>query len=84
MENGKEQPLFFGDGDIEHVSLIQSFDNETDRVLIIDPATGAPKYRRVSLGKLFDVLISDRANELKALWIISSSRVKDVDVTITR
>lgn len=69
--------LLFGDGDMEHVSLIQGFDHKSDRVLIVDPAIGMPAYQTVSLGKLFDVLISNRANEQKGLWIIRSSRVKD-------
>ena len=75
--------LLFGDGDLEHVSLIQSFDNEADRILIIDPAIGAPKYRKVNLEKLSNVLISDQASEQVGLWIISFSRVIDADVANT-
>jgi hypothetical protein len=68
--------LLFGDGDLEHVSLIQSFDNEADTVLIIDPAIGAPKHRKLNLEQLSRVLISDRAGKQTGLWIIRSSRVK--------
>ena len=69
--------LLFGEGDREHVSLIQSFDNEADMVSIIDPAIGAPKYQKLNLEKLSNVLISKRAAEQKGLWIISSEEIED-------
>jgi len=67
--------LLFGDGDMEHLSLIQCFDNEANTVLIIDPAIGVPKHRKVNLEKLSNVLISNRASEQIGLWIIRSERV---------
>jgi len=69
--------LLFGEGDREHVSLIQSFDNEADNVSIIDPAIGGPKHRKLNLEKLSNVLISKRAGEQKGLWIISSEGVEN-------
>ena len=64
--------LLFGDGDTEHVSLIQGFDDEAKTVLIIDPAIGVPKHRTTNLEKLAHVLISKRAGEQTDLWIIGS------------
>jgi hypothetical protein len=73
--------LLFGEGDSEHVSLIQSFDDEADRVLIIDPAVGAPAHQAVDLEKLSKALISDRTGKQKSLWIISASNADNADVT---
>jgi hypothetical protein len=84
--------LLFGDGDPEHVALIQSFDNETNRIWIIDPAIGMPTHRGLNLKKLSDVLYSDPTGEQKGLWIIegsgpfidqSAARVKPVDVDLS-
>jgi hypothetical protein len=69
--------LLFGEGDREHVSLIQRFDNETDMVSIIDPAIGAPKNRELKLEKLSNVLISEPTNERESLWIISSEKAQE-------
>jgi hypothetical protein len=69
--------LLFGAGDKEHVSLIQGFDDGAGRVLIIDPAVGAPAHLEVNLEKLFKALISDRTGKQKALWIISASEADD-------
>ncbi len=75
--------LLWGDGDMEHVSLIQSFDDEADKILIVDPAIGVPKYQKVNFEKLSNILISNRTSKQIGLWIISSSRVEDADVTNT-
>ncbi len=63
--------LLFGDGDIEHVSLIQEFEPETEELLVIDPAIGAPKYRRTTLPRLFEVFSQHDVSEHGGLWIIS-------------
>jgi hypothetical protein len=71
------RPLLFGDGDVEHVSLIQSFDNETDTVLIIDPVRGAPKHRKANLKQLSEILTSNRSGEQIGLWIIRPESVHE-------
>ena len=63
----------FGDGDTEHVSLIQSIDTMSREVTIIDPAIRAPKIRRASSSKLFNILKNHAVSELGGLWVISSS-----------
>lgn len=66
--------LLFGDGDIEHVSLIQEFDSESGRILIVDPAIGAPKIRESTLEKLCNTLSAHDVSEHGGLWIVSSQQ----------
>ena len=68
----RKKLLLFGDGDIEHVSLIQSFDTETNNILVIDPAIGAPKHRKTNLEKLSEVLNLRQVSGQNKLWIVSS------------
>ena len=75
--------LLFGDGDIEHVSLIQSFDTETNNILVIDPAIEAPKHRKTDLEKLFEVLNLRQVSGQKKLWLVSSLKDNDLEVKIT-
>jgi hypothetical protein len=75
-----DRRLLFGEGDSEHVSLIQSFDNEAGSVLMIDPAVGAPPHQKVDLEKLSKALISDRTGKQKSLWIISASKADNAEV----
>lgn len=56
--------ILFGDGDNEHVSLIQQIDRKS--LTIIDPALGAPKVRKTTLSLLILSLIKE-----KSLWVIS-------------
>jgi hypothetical protein len=61
----------FGEGDIEHVSLIQDIDTESEEITIIDPAIGAPKIRRTKISRLIQALKSHQINEQSGFWIIS-------------
>jgi hypothetical protein len=63
--------LLFGDGDAEHVSLIQEIAPENNRVVIIDPAIGVPKIRETGLNHLTDVLHDHENDNLKGFWIVS-------------
>lgn len=58
--------VLFNDGDIEHVSLIQSIDGHI--ITLIDPAIGMPKIRKVTSPKLLRALVFQ-----KAFWIISQN-----------
>lgn len=60
----------FGDGDREHVSLIQEFDSESGEVVVVDPAIGGS--RNTTLSTLFDALQSPDVGELGGLWVFSS------------
>lgn len=64
--------LLFGDGDTEHVSLIQEINTETGELTIIDPAIGVPKKRKTKSSKLSQVLKSNKVNKSGGFWIISS------------
>ena len=65
--------VLFGDGDAEHVSLIQDIDTESEEITIIDPAIGAPRVRRSYSTKIIHVLKNHSISKLGGLWIISSS-----------
>lgn len=61
----------FGDGDIEHVALIETFNSATGRVTMVDPAIGAPKHRTASSDKIFETIQAHDASKLGGLWLIS-------------
>lgn len=61
--------LLWGNGDTEHVSLIQEIGNE--ELTIIDPAIGVPKIRKTRLSKLIRVLNSYKASSQCGFWIVS-------------
>jgi hypothetical protein len=63
--------LLFGDGDTEHVSLIQEFDTENDELTIMDPAIRIPKIRKAKLSKLIQVLNRRETGRLGGFWIVS-------------
>jgi hypothetical protein len=63
--------LLFGEGDVEHVSLIQEIDTESEEITIVDPAVGVPKIRRTKLSRLIHALKSHQVNEQSSFWIIS-------------
>ncbi|HBF37123.1 MAG TPA: hypothetical protein DDW50_07365 [Firmicutes bacterium] len=65
--------VLFGDGDCEHVSLLQEFDAENGKVTIIDPAIGVPKVRKAELSNLIEALGSQATNNLYGLWIVSGT-----------
>ena len=66
--------LLFGDGDTEHVSLIQEFDTENNEITIVDPATVVAKIRRAKFSRLIQVLKSYETNRLGGFWIVSRKK----------
>jgi hypothetical protein len=64
----------FGDGDLEHVSLIESYDRGSDHVIIIDPSIRAPKVRGSSLLKIFNTIQNHGISKNNGLWIISDHK----------
>ena len=66
--------LLFGDGDTEHVSLIQEFDSENDEVTIVDPAIGVAKIKKVKFSRLIQVLNSHETSKLAGFWIVSRTK----------
>jgi hypothetical protein len=65
--------ILFGDGDTEHVSLIQAIDDESTQLTIIDPAIGVPKVRTTRLSNLIKALPTQGNNHLGGFWIISGT-----------
>ena len=65
--------LIFGDGDTEHVSLIQEINTETGELTIIDPATGVPKKRKTKSSKLNQVLKAHKVSKSGGFWIVLSA-----------
>jgi hypothetical protein len=61
----------FGAGDVEHVSLVASFDTITHEIVIIDPAKATPSVRITTCDKLFDALRTHANSDHGGLWIIS-------------
>lgn len=63
--------VLFGDGDIEHVSLIEAFAIDSGRVTVVDPAIDAPKRRNTTIADIFKTIRNHDASEIGGLWIIS-------------
>jgi hypothetical protein len=61
----------FGDGDIEHVSLIEEFNKESGQVTVVDPAIGAPKRRVTTIFEIFKTMQHNNVCEIGGFWIIS-------------
>ena len=61
----------FGEGDREHVALIEAFNRTAGRVKLVDPAIGAPKHRTASIDKIFETIQTHEASSLGGLWLIS-------------
>ena len=66
--------LLFGDGDVEHVSLIQEIDTENNEMTVIDPAIGVPKIRKTKFSRLIQVLKSHKTSKLCGFWIVSRAK----------
>ena len=64
-----DSQLLWGNGDTDHVSLIQDIDNE--ELSIVDPAIGVPKIRKIRLSQLISVLKSREAGSHSEFWIVS-------------
>ena len=65
--------LLFGDGDLEHVLLVQEFDTASGGLLVVDPAATAPDLRETTLDRLFEVLDIHNGSRHAGLWIVSST-----------
>ena len=63
--------LLFGYGDIEHVSLIEEFDNAGGQITVVDPAIGAPKRRSATIAEAFEAIPSHEASDIGGLWVVS-------------
>ena len=63
--------LLFGDGDIEHVSLIEEFNKDSGQITVVDPAIGAPKRRNTTGAEVFKTIQNHDVSEIGGLWIIS-------------
>ena len=63
--------LLFGDGDLEHVSLIEEFNKNSGQVKVVDPAIGAPKRRITGINEIFKTINNHNVSEIGGLWIIS-------------
>lgn len=63
--------LLFGDGDLEHVSLIEEFNKNSGQVKVVDPAIGAPKQRTTTINTVFKAIKNHNVSEIGGVWIIS-------------
>jgi hypothetical protein len=61
----------FDDGDIEHVSLIEEFNEVSGAVTVVDPAIGAPKRRTTTLVRICETIKKHDVSVLGGFWIIS-------------
>ena len=64
----------FGDGDLEHVSLIEAFNKANDQVTVIDPAIEAPKVRFTTSVEVFKTIQNHGISRNSGLWIISDRK----------
>ncbi len=62
--------LLFGDGDIEHVSLLEDFNKDRGQITVVDPAISAPKRRIVSIDSIYKAIQKHGVITLSGLWII--------------
>ena len=65
----------FGDGEIEHVSLVEAFNEASGAVTVVDPAIGAPKRRATTIFRIYDTIQEHEVSSHGGLWIISDRRI---------
>ncbi len=65
----------FGDGEIEHVSLVEAFNEANGAVTVVDPAIGAPKRRATTIFRIYDTIQEHEVSSHGGLWIISDRRI---------
>jgi len=65
--------LLFGDGDLEHVLLVQEFDTASAGLLVVDPAATASELRETTLDRLYEVIVAHDVSRHAGLWIVSST-----------
>lgn len=61
----------FGDGDLEHVVLIEECDRVSGQLTVVDPAIGAPMRRITTVDSIFETIQEHSISALGGLWIIS-------------
>lgn len=61
----------FGDGDIEHAALIETFNKTTGQVTVVDPAISSPKHKIASIENIFATIQAHDISTLGGVWIIS-------------
>ena len=64
----------FGDGDLEHVFLMESYNRASGQVTVVDPAIGAPMLRITTVDRIFETMQEHNVSALGGLWIISGRR----------
>jgi len=62
----------FGQGDLEHVFLVEKYNRAIGQVTIVDPAIGAPINRVTSIDSIFDTIQNHNVSNLGGLWIVSA------------
>ena len=62
----------FGEGDIEHVFLIEKYNESTGQVTIVDPAIGAPIHRDNAVDSIFVTIKNHNASTISGIWIVSA------------
>lgn len=63
----------FGDGDREHVALIEGFNRASGLVTLLDPALDAPGRRTAGVESILATIQSHALSTLGGLWIISEA-----------
>lgn len=63
--------LLFGDGDMEHVALIEAFEKKSGQITVVDPAIGAPQRRITTITKIFKTIQNHTASNSGGLWVVS-------------
>lgn len=61
-----------GDGDLEHVFLIEGYNEAFNQVTVVDPAIGAPTHRTTTFDSIFKTMQNHSVSILDGLWIISA------------
>ena len=62
----------FGEGDIEHVFLIEKYNEAFSQVTVVDSAIGAPIHRITTVDSIFETIQNHNVSTLAGLWIVSA------------
>jgi hypothetical protein len=62
----------FGNGDFDHVFLIEEYNSTIGLVTVVDPAIGAPRYRTTTVDSIFMTIQNHNISARGGLWIISA------------
>jgi hypothetical protein len=61
----------FGDGDLEHVLLIDGYNKSSGQITFVDPAIGAPPLRIATIDNIFEIIKEHNISDFNGVWIIS-------------